>query len=140
MIPYIVSHTQLSEQAIKNTVKLLDEDCTIPFISRYRKELTGNLDEVQIGEIVKYKEQFEALEKRKMAILKALEESDVLTKELAEKISAAEDLVQLEDLYLPYKKKRQTKAETAKKNGLEPLAKIIMAQRTDNLDYIASQY
>ena len=94
MIPYIVSHTQLSEQAIKNTVKLLDEDCTIPFISRYRKELTGNLDEVQIGEIVKYKEQFEALEKRKKAILKALEESDVLTKELAEKISAAKDLVQ----------------------------------------------
>ena len=94
MIPYIVSHTQLSEQAIKNTVKLLDEDCTIPFISRYRKELTGNLDEVQIGEIVKYKEQFEALEKRKKAILKALEESDVLTMELAEKISAAKDLVQ----------------------------------------------
>lgn len=140
MISYITSHTQLSEQAVKNTVKLLEEDCTIPFISRYRKEATGNLDEVQIGEIVKYKELFETLEKRKKAILKILEESEVLTKELADQINKARDLVQLEDLYLPFKKKRQTKAETAKKNGLEPLAKIIMAQRADNVDYIASQY
>ncbi|MCG2460157.1 RNA-binding transcriptional accessory protein [Flavobacteriaceae bacterium F89] len=140
MISFITSHTQFPEQSVKNTVQLLDEACTIPFISRYRKERTGNLDEVQIGEIVKYKELFEALEKRKKSILKTLEESDVLTKELADQINAAKDLVQLEDLYLPFKKKRQTKSETAKNNGLEPLAKIIMAQRTDNLDYMASQY
>ena len=79
MIKYIVSQTQLPESSVKNTIALLHEDCTIPFISRYRKERTGNLDEVQIGDIVKYKEQFEALEKRKIAILKALQEQDVLT-------------------------------------------------------------
>ena len=86
MISYIISKTQLAETAVKNTIALLNEDCTIPFISRYRKEVTGNLDEVQIGDIVKYKEQFEALEKRKTAILKALEEQDVLTQELKSKI------------------------------------------------------
>src|SRR5690606_39682860 len=83
---YIISQTQLTEKSVQNTVKLLNEDCTIPFISRYRKELTGNLDEVQIGEIVKFKEQFEALEKRKNAILKSLEEQGVLTVELQKKI------------------------------------------------------
>ena len=125
---YIISQTQLAEKSVQNTVKLLNEDCTIPFISRYRKELTGNLDEVQIGEIVKFKEQFEALEKRKLAILKSLEEQEVLTAELRKKIDEAMDLIALEDLYLPYKKKRKTKADTARENGLEPLAKIIMAQ------------
>ncbi len=85
LLQYIISHTQLSEVSVKNTVQLLNEDCTIPFISRYRKERTGNLDEVQIGDIVKYKELFEALEKRKIAILKALEEQEVLTSELKAK-------------------------------------------------------
>ena len=79
LISYIKTNTQLPETSIKNTVDLLNEDCTIPFISRYRKERTGNLDEVQIGEIVKYKELFETLEKRKIAILKAIEEQDALT-------------------------------------------------------------
>ncbi len=128
ILNYITSQTQLPEKSVQNTVKLLNEDCTIPFISRYRKELTGNLDEVQIGDIVKFKEQFEALEKRKAAILKSLEEQGVLTAELRKKIDEAMDLIALEDLYLPYKKKRKTKADTARENGLEPLAKIIMAQ------------
>ncbi len=128
MLQYIISQTQLPKKSVENTVKLLNEDCTIPFISRYRKELTGNLDEVQIGEIVKFKEQFEALEKRKAAILKTLEEQEVLTPELQKKIEEASDLIALEDLYLPYKKKRKTKADTAREQGLEPLAKIIMAQ------------
>ena len=75
---YIIQHTQLSEKAINNSISLLNEDCTIPFIARYRKEITGNLDEVQISEIVKYKALFENLEKRKTTILKALEEQDVL--------------------------------------------------------------
>ena len=88
LLQYIISQTQLPEVSVKNTVDLLNEDCTIPFISRYRKERTGNLDEVQIGDIVKYKEQFEALEKRKIAILKALEEQEVLTSELKEKIDS----------------------------------------------------
>ncbi|MGB5434623.1 MAG: Tex family protein [Maribacter sp.] len=140
LIPYILKHTQLPEKGISNTVALLNEDCTVPFISRYRKERTGNLDEVQIGAIVTFKAQFEALEKRKAAIIKTLEEQDVLDKELHEKINHAEDLITLEDLYLPFKKSKKTKAETARKNGLEPLAKTIMAQRTDEIEYEASRF
>ena len=140
LLNYISSRTQLPEKSVQNTVKLLNEDCTIPFISRYRKELTGNLDEVQIADIVKFKEHFEALEKRKVSILKALEEQEVLTAELQQKIKGATDLITLEDLYLPYKKKRKTKAETARKNGLEPLAKIIMAQNASDVSSIALKY
>ncbi|MDO6759849.1 Tex family protein [Tamlana sp. 2_MG-2023] len=140
MIKYIVQHTQIQESSVKNTVDLLNQDCTIPFISRYRKEATGNLDEVQIGDIVKFKEQFEALEKRKKAILKALEEQDVLTQELEQKIAATNDLTALEDLYLPYKKSRKTKAEKARQNGLEPLAKIIMSQNAIDIESIAYKY
>ena len=140
MIDYIVQFTQLPKNSIISTVQLLNEDCTIPFISRYRKEATGNLDEVQIGNIVKYKEQFETLEKRKTAILKALEEQDVLTEDLKQKIEQTKDLTTLEDLYLPFKKKRKTKAETARKNGLEPLAKIIMSQNANNIESIALKY
>lgn len=140
LIPYITKHTHLPLKSIENTVALLNEDCTVPFISRYRKERTGNLDEVQIGDIVIFKAQFETLEKRKKAILKALEEQEVLTPDLKNTIEATEDLIILEDLYLPFKKSRKTKAETARKNGLEPLAKIIMAQNTDEIEHKATQY
>ncbi|WP_416236538.1 Tex family protein [Xanthomarina sp. F1114] len=140
MISYIISQTQLPEVSVKNTVELLKEACTVPFISRYRKERTGNLDEVQIGDIVKYKEQFEALEKRKASILKALEEQEVLTDDLKIKIEATQDLTTLEDLYLPFKKSRKTKAETARKNGLKPLAKIIMSQNASDIESIAYKY
>lgn len=140
MISYIQNHTQLSQTSIRNTINLLNQDCTIPFISRYRKEATGNLDEVEIGLIVKYKEEFEALEKRKASITKALEEQDVLTEDLEQKIENAKDLTSLEDLYLPFKKKRKTKAETARKNGLEPLAKIIMSQKANDVESIAYKY
>ena len=140
LISYIKTNTQLPETSIKNTVDLLNEDCTIPFISRYRKERTGNLDEVQIGEIVKYKELFETLEKRKIAILKAIEEQDALTDELKHKIVAAPDITTLEDLYLPFKKSRKTKADTARQNGLEPLAKIIMSQNANDVESIAFKY
>ena len=140
MISYIIAHTQLPETSVKNTIQLLNEDCTVPFIARYRKERTGNLDEVQIGDIVKYKDQFEILEKRKVAIIKALEEQNVLTAELKLKLEAVEDLTTLEDLYLPYKKSRKTKAETARKNGLEPLAKIIMSQNTHDVESVAFKY
>lgn len=139
-LQFIISKTKLAESSVKNTVALLDNDCTIPFISRYRKEATGNLDEVQIGVIVKYKELFEALEKRKTSILKVLEEQAVLTDNLKQKIEKAVDLTTLEDLYLPYKKKRKTKAETARKNGLEPLAKIIMSQNANAIESIAFKY
>ncbi|WP_299884698.1 Tex family protein [uncultured Lacinutrix sp.] len=140
LLKYIISHTQLKESSVKNTIDLLNEDCTVPFISRYRKERTGNLDEVQIGDIVKFKEQYEALEKRKTTIIKALEEQAVLTEELKQKIESCIDLTTLEDLYLPYKKKRKTKAETARKNGLEPLAKIIMSQNANDVKSIAFKY
>ncbi|AMC11429.1 RNA-binding transcriptional accessory protein [Lutibacter profundi] len=140
LLNYIKSQTNLPENGIKNTIELLNEDCTIPFISRYRKERTGNLDEVQLGDIVKYKTQFEELAKRKTTILKALKEQGVLTDELHQKIETTSNLTSLEDIYLPYKKKRKTKAETARKNGLEPLAKMIMSQRVNNLEYTASKY
>ena len=140
LLNFIKGHTHLPEKGIQNTIELLNEDCTIPFISRYRKERTGNLDEVQIADIVKYKSLFEELEKRKLSILKILEEQDVLTDELQKKIIASTDLTTLEDLYLPYKKKRKTKAETARKNGLEPLAKIIMSQNATNIGNIALKY
>lgn len=140
LISYIISQTKLPELSVKNTVELLNEDATIPFISRYRKERTGNLDEVQIGDIVKFKEQFEVLEKRKTVILKAIEEQEALTSELKQNIEAAQDLTALEDLYLPFKKSRKTKAETARQNGLEPLAKIIMSQNASDLASIAFKY
>ncbi len=140
LLNYIISQTQLPDSSVKNTVVLLNEACTIPFISRYRKERTGNLDEVQIGDIVKYKEQYEALEKRKVTILKVLEEQGVLTSDLKDKIDSIQDLTSLEDLYLPFKKSRKTKAETARKNGLEPLAKIIISQNANDVDSIAYKY
>jgi uncharacterized protein len=140
LITFILNQTNISSKSIENTIQLLNEDCTIPFISRYRKERTGNLDEVQIGDIVKYKTLFEDLEKRKETILKALDEQDVLSADLKQKIASTTDLTILEDLYLPYKKKRKTKAETARKNGLEPLAKIIMSQNANDIEHIASKY
>lgn len=140
ILNYIIQQTQLSEKAIKNTLSLLNEDATIPFIARYRKEMTQNLDEIQIGEIVKFKEAFEALEKRKKAIVKALEQQNILTDELTSKINNTKDITTLEDLYLPFKKKRKTKAETARLQGLEPLAKMMMSQRVNDLDYTASKY
>lgn len=140
LISYIISQTKLPEASVKNTVELLNEDASIPFISRYRKERTGNLDEVQIGDIVKFKEQFETLEKRKTSILKAIEEQNALTAELRQKIELTQDLTTLEDLYLPFKKSRKTKAETARQNGLEPLAKIIMSQNASDLKTIALRY
>ncbi len=140
LIKHLVSKTNFPKKSITNTVKLLGEDCTIPFISRYRKEMTGNLNEVAIGIIVKLKKEFEIFEKRKEAILKNLEEQEILTIELKNKIIRCKSLQELEDIYLPYKKKRKTKAETARKNGLEPFAKIIMTQGNDNIEYTASQY
>lgn len=125
---------------IQNTVQLLQEDCTIPFISRYRKDKTGNLDETQIEQIAKLQKEYEAILKRKEAIVKSIEEQNALTPELDKKIQQSFDLQELEDLYLPYKKKKRTKADVARENGLEPLAKIIMAQKNDDVDFLATQY
>lgn len=137
---FITSQTNLPLKGIENTIELLNQDCTVPFISRYRKEKTGNLDEVEIGQIVEFKKLFEEVEKRRSTIFKALEEQKVLTPELSSQIKAAIDLNTLEDLYLPFKKKRKTKAEKARNNGLEPLAKIIMSQKPDSLSQIVPRY
>lgn len=140
LLQYITQQTQFLEKSVANTISLLNEDATIPFISRYRKEMTGNLDEVQIGEIVKLKELFEAIEKRKKTILKALEEQNILTDELTQKVKNCRNLTSLEDLYLPFKKKRKTKAETARLHGLEPLAKMIISQRVNDLEHTSSKF
>ena len=140
LINFIYKNTALPHKSIENTVQLLNNDCTIPFISRYRKELTGNLDEVQISDIQKYKKLFDDLETRKITILKSMEEQQVLTDELQQKITNCDNLIDLEDIYLPYKKKKKTKADTARENGLEPLAKIIMAQNNNDIEFIASKY
>ncbi len=140
LIQHILQHSSLPKKGVENTIKLLNEDCTVPFISRYRKEMTGNLDEVEIGLIVKLKNEFETFIKRKDSILKTLEEQGLLTDDLKRRVLQTQTLQALEDLYLPYKKKRKTKAETARKNGLEPLAKIIMAQRSEDIEYMASRY
>ncbi|MHA6279697.1 Tex family protein [Salinimicrobium sp. CAU 1759] len=137
---YIIANTHFPQKSVDNTLSLLDADATIPFISRYRKEVTGNLDEVEIATISKFKAEFEELEKRKSTVLKAIAEQDALTAELGEKIRAAQSLVQLEDLYLPFKKKRKTKADAARELGLEPLAKMLMAQNSPDIKAAAKRF
>lgn len=139
-IQYIQNQTNIAVKSIESTLKLLSEDCTIPFISRYRKDQTGNLDEVQIEQIAKLNKQFIEITKRKESILKSIEEQNALTPELKQKIETSFDLQELEDFYLPYKKKKKTKADTARENGLEPLAKIIMSQKSDDVEFLASKY
>lgn len=131
----------ISEKSILNTIKCLNEDFTIPFIARYRKEMTGNLDEVEISTIKKLKSNYEEIVDRKNFILETLKELNVLTVDLESKINKSFDLNQLEDIYLPYKKKKKTKATIAKEKGLEPLARIIMKQNNIiDLDQLVSRY
>ena len=139
-IQFIAKSVPTAAINIQKTVQLLNEDCTIPFISRYRKDQTGNLDEVVIEQIAKLIKQYDELIKRKESILKTIEEQGQLSPELAKKIQDSFDLQELEDLYLPFKKKKKTKADVARENGLEPLAKIIFAQNNDNIDFISTQY
>ena len=124
----IASTLQISLQSVKNTLALLNEGATIPFIARYRKESTGSLDEVEIADIQKESKRLEELDKRKEAILKSIEEQGKLTEELRLKINATLQLNDLEDLYLPFKRKKKTKAGVARENGLEPLALSIYSQ------------
>jgi len=139
-IDFIKQTVSTTTQNIQNTVQLLNEDCTIPFISRYRKDKTGNLDEVIIEQIAKLNLAYDAIVKRKDAILKSITEQNALTPELEKKITQSFDLNELEDFYLPFKKKKKTRADVARENGLEPLAKIIMAQNNDDIDFISSRY
>ncbi len=130
---WLTQQIQLPSKSIQATLELLNSVATIPFISRYRKEATGNLDEVEIESIFKESERFKEIEKRKEAILKSIEEQGKLTASLKAQIIGTYQLTTLEDLYLPYKQKRETKADKAIKKGLEPLAKIIMAQEVKGL-------
>ncbi len=139
-IDFIKQFVNTNSENIRCTVSLLNQDCTIPFISRYRKDQTGNLDEVFIEQIAKYDKEFNAIVKRKEAIVKSISEQNLLTSELQTKIEKSFDLNELEDIYLPFKKKKKTKGDVARENGLEPLAKIIMAQTSTNFDVLASQY
>lgn len=122
----------LSISQTSNTIQLLDEGCTVPFIARYRKEKTGSLDEVVIAAIKEQYEKLQELEKRKATILATIEEQGNLSVELRQRIETCYHATELEDLYLPYKPKRRTRATIARENGLEPLAKIIMAQYDKN--------
>ncbi len=140
IIPFISNETGVSNQQVKKTLTLLSEGATIPFISRYRKEVTGNLDEVQVGEINALFAKLDKLEKRKESILETIAEQGKLTDDLKTAIQQTFDPNTLEDLYLPYKIKRKTKAEIARQHGLEPLAKIIMAQKETNIDSRAKQF
>ena len=139
-IQFIQNQTNIAPKSIEATIKLLSEDCTIPFISRYRKDQTGNLDEVQIEAISKLNKQFDEIIKRKESILKSIEEQNALLPELKSKIENSFDLQELEDFYLPYKKKKKTKADVARESGLEPLAKIIMSQKNEDIEFLASKY
>lgn len=126
---FLKNSTSFPEKAILNTVKLLDEGATIPFIARYRKEMTGGLDEVEIATIRDTAKKYDELVSRRQTILSTIEEQGKLTNELKERIEQCFDPVVLEDIYLPYKQKRLTRGEKARKAGLEPLAKMIMSQR-----------
>lgn len=139
-ITFIEQLTSISKRSIENTIQLLSDGATVPFISRYRKEMTGNLDEVQIAQIRDESKKFDDLIVRQQSVLKAIDEQGKLTPELTEKISSCFDPVLLEDLYLPYKQRKETKGDKARKAGLEPLAKQIMAQRGGDPFYLASKF
>ena len=130
----IANELGLKESKVEKTLKLLEEGATVPFIARYRKEVTGNLDEVEIAQIRDLKERFDDLEKRKKAIRKSLEERDLLSAELNQKIDECFSMTELEDIYLPYRPKKRTKALIAKERGLEPLAKEILKQLDQRID------
>ena len=136
----IAEELHLTEEQVKNTLALLEGGATIPFISRYRKEATGSLDEVQIGQIRDLHLRYVELDKRRAAIIDSVSEQGKLTPELEAQFNAALTLSELEDLYLPYRPKRKTRATVAVEKGLEPLAKLISAQRQVDLEKEATRY
>lgn len=137
---FVHQQLHIEPKSIEKTLQLLSEDCTIPFIARYRKDFTGNLDEVQIEQIQKSAKLYQEICQRKESILNAIESQEALTEDLKKKIENTFQLSELEDLYLPYKKKRKTKADAAKELGLEPLAKILMAQHSSDIENVANKY
>lgn len=136
----IAKRTGLSVVNVANTIKLFDEGATIPFISRYRKEMTGSMDEVQVGEVKEQLTLIRELEKRKETVLKSIDEQEKLTPELKKKIEECDNLTDLEDIYLPYKIKKKTRATKAHEAGLEPLAVIMMKQKEINIQGKAAEF
>lgn len=137
---FIIGQTAQTEKPVLNTLKLLGEGATVPFIARYRKEMTGGLDEVVITAIRDAAKKYDELIARQQTIVTSIEEQGKLTDELKSKVLVCFDPVQLEDIYLPYKQKRQTKGDKAKKLGLEPLAKMIMSQRGGDPEVMAERF
>lgn len=140
IIKLISEEINIKESQVSKVLNLLEEGATIPFISRYRKEATGNLDEVVIQTIEQRSDELLEISKRKEYIISVIEENNKLTEELKQKIDNCWDKNQIEDIYLPYKPKRKTRAEIARSNGLEPLAKIIMSQHDNDVSYISRKF
>ena len=136
----IATALNLQEKAVANTLALLEEGCTIPFISRYRKERTGGLDEVQIAAISDRFDKLQEIQKRKETVVKTITDLGKLTPELQKRIDGCWDATELEDIYLPYKPKRRTRAQVAREQGLEPLAKILMLQRERDPERAAERF
>ncbi len=139
-IDFILKLTNFSKKSISNVIQLLNEGATIPFISRYRKEMSGGLDEVEVAKIRDELKRFETIIQRQNTILSAIEEQNKLDSSLKSRITTCFDIVELEDLYLPFKQKRLTRGEKAKKNGFEPIAKEIMSQHGRSLEDIVSRH
>src|SRR5574344_536281 len=139
-IRYISGKMSVKEWQIEHCLQLLDEGATVPFISRYRKEATGNLDEVQVAEVKHYYLAFTELDKRKESVLKTISEQEKLTPELEKRIMESVEIQDVEDLYLPYKPKRRTKASIAKERGLEPLALRMMSLNVDDINSFARDF
>ena len=136
----IAKSLSLSETAVASTLSLLDEGCTIPFISRYRKERTGGLNEVQIASINEQYDKLKETTKRKETILKTIADQEKLTPELEKRINDCWDATELEDIYLPFKPKRRTRAQVAREQGLEPLAAILLMQRERDPEQAALRF
>src|SRR6201986_1403773 len=136
----LAAELSIAERQVSATIALLDEGATVPFISRYRKEVTGSLDEVQVTAIRDRIQQLRELDKRREAILKSLTEMGKLTPELEKQINEAETMVALEDIYLPYRPKRKTRATAAREKGLQPLADLILTQKRIDLEEEAAKY
>ncbi|NVJ47721.1 MAG: RNA-binding transcriptional accessory protein, partial [Cytophagia bacterium] len=136
----IAQELSVANKQVEATIKLLEEGGTVPFIARYRKELTGSLDEVQIAAVRDRLQQLKELDKRREAILKSIEDQGKLTAELEKRIKDADTMSVLEDIYLPYKPKRKTKASVAREKGLEPLAHKVFEQESFDLEAEAAKY
>ena len=139
-IDLIAKKLDLHEWQVENTIRLLDDGATIPFISRYRKEMTGSLDEVKLMHIKEEYERLKDLDARKESVIKSIEEQEKMTPELLQRIKVADTMAELEDIYLPYRPKRRTRATIAREKGLEPLAEIIFKQLENDPSHKAEEF